>query len=200
MPRQWRHVETQALEPRSQCRQIAPDHTNMVKRDGGRSSGVFRSPAAAIPTARPRAASYHAATSGCARTASQYARVAALSSGFQVRKRVRRARTSHRWVSVAPNKYGPPAPYAGAASPQRFDPCDVGQRCRSASTEEITAQFIHIAMRRPWKPELSAATRAYCDAVRAHPLVAAWYEAAAVEPSEWLLPDYETPDERRRRA
>ena len=28
-----------------------------------------------------------------------------------------------------------------------------------------------------WQPEIGAATRAYCDAVRAHPLVSAWYEA-----------------------
>lgn len=44
-----------------------------------------------------------------------------------------------------------------------------------------------------WQPDLSPAARAYCDAVRAHPLVAAWYDAAAQEPAEWLLPDYETP-------
>jgi glutathione S-transferase len=42
-----------------------------------------------------------------------------------------------------------------------------------------------------WKPEVSAATQAYCDAVRAHPLVAAWYDAAAAEPDDWKLPDYE---------
>lgn len=44
-----------------------------------------------------------------------------------------------------------------------------------------------------WKPVISATTQAYCDAVRAHPLVAAWYDAAAAEPDDWLLPDYETP-------
>jgi glutathione S-transferase len=43
-----------------------------------------------------------------------------------------------------------------------------------------------------WKPEISPETQAYCDAVRAHPLVAAWYDAAAAEPDAWLLPDYET--------
>jgi glutathione S-transferase len=43
-----------------------------------------------------------------------------------------------------------------------------------------------------WKPEISAAAQAYCDAVRASPLVAAWYDAAAAEPDDWLLPDYET--------
>ena len=42
-----------------------------------------------------------------------------------------------------------------------------------------------------YRPALSAGSRAYCDAVRAHPLVAAWYDAAAQEPVEWRLPQYE---------
>jgi glutathione S-transferase len=29
--------------------------------------------------------------------------------------------------------------------------------------------------------------------VRAHPLVAEWYERAAAEPPEWQVPEYETP-------
>ena len=40
-------------------------------------------------------------------------------------------------------------------------------------------------------PELSAESRAYCRVVREHPLVAAWYDAAAEEPVEWRLPRYE---------
>jgi glutathione S-transferase len=43
-----------------------------------------------------------------------------------------------------------------------------------------------------WKPELTEATLAYCNAVRAHKLVAEWYDAAAAEPAEWLVADYET--------
>ena len=43
-----------------------------------------------------------------------------------------------------------------------------------------------------WQPVISAETRAYCDAVRAHPLVAAWYDGAAAEPDDWKLADYET--------
>lgn len=43
-----------------------------------------------------------------------------------------------------------------------------------------------------WQPELSPESRAYCDAVRAHPLVDRWYAAAAREPDAWLLPQYET--------
>jgi len=42
-----------------------------------------------------------------------------------------------------------------------------------------------------WRPEIAPETRAYCDAVRGHPLVSAWYDAAAAEPAEWLLADYE---------
>jgi len=42
-----------------------------------------------------------------------------------------------------------------------------------------------------YRPALSAGSRAYCDAVRAHPLVGAWYEAAAGEPAEWRLAQYE---------
>ena len=43
-----------------------------------------------------------------------------------------------------------------------------------------------------WKPELTAASKAYCDAVRAHPLVAEWYEQAMAEPASMLIEDYET--------
>ena len=43
-----------------------------------------------------------------------------------------------------------------------------------------------------YAPEISGRTRAYCASVRAHPLVAAWYEAAASEPPEWRLDKYET--------
>jgi glutathione S-transferase len=43
-----------------------------------------------------------------------------------------------------------------------------------------------------YEPPLAADSRAYCDAVRAHPLVAAWYGDAAREPKEWLLEKYES--------
>ncbi|MGK7866946.1 glutathione S-transferase family protein [Falsiroseomonas sp. E2-1-a20] len=51
----------------------------------------------------------------------------------------------------------------------------------------VVARFI------TWQPEISATSRAYCDAVRAHPLVDRWYREAAAEPAEWLLPKYENP-------
>ena len=43
-----------------------------------------------------------------------------------------------------------------------------------------------------WKPELSAESLAYCNAVRAHPLVDAWYRDALAEPDSMLVEDYET--------
>ncbi|MDE2333149.1 MAG: glutathione S-transferase [Rhodospirillales bacterium] len=44
-----------------------------------------------------------------------------------------------------------------------------------------------------YRPELSAASRAYCDAVRAHPLIEEWYRAAAAEPESWRLAATEAP-------
>ena len=44
-----------------------------------------------------------------------------------------------------------------------------------------------------WRPVLTPETLAYCAAVRAHPLVDAWYRDAALEPDDWLVKDYETP-------
>lgn len=42
-----------------------------------------------------------------------------------------------------------------------------------------------------WEPELSAKSRNYVDAVRAHPLIEEWYRDAAAEPADWLLQKYE---------
>ncbi len=43
-----------------------------------------------------------------------------------------------------------------------------------------------------YAPPLSAGAKAYCDAVRAHPLVAEWYAIAAKEPRSWQLEKYES--------
>ena len=43
-----------------------------------------------------------------------------------------------------------------------------------------------------YAPPLSAGTKSYCDAVRAHPLVAEWYNIAAKEPQSWQLEKYES--------
>jgi glutathione S-transferase len=42
-----------------------------------------------------------------------------------------------------------------------------------------------------WRPPISTAAQSYVDAVRAHKLVAEWYDSAAQEPAEWLVEDYE---------
>lgn len=56
----------------------------------------------------------------------------------------------------------------------------------------LDCMFVPVATRFiTYAPEISATTRAYCDAVRAHPLVARWYLEAAAEPKEWLLASYE---------
>ena len=44
-----------------------------------------------------------------------------------------------------------------------------------------------------YAPAISPATRAYCGAVRAHPLMAEWYDAAAAEPEAWVRAGYEDP-------
>jgi glutathione S-transferase len=49
----------------------------------------------------------------------------------------------------------------------------------------IVARFLS------YRPTLAADSLAYCQAVRGHPLVAAWYDAAAQEPVEWRLARYE---------
>ena len=43
-----------------------------------------------------------------------------------------------------------------------------------------------------YQPPLSPASQEYCAAVRAHPLVASWYDEAAKEPSDWFIERYET--------
>ena len=43
-----------------------------------------------------------------------------------------------------------------------------------------------------YRPALTPAAQAYCDAVRTHPLVESWYADAAREPTEWHLEKYET--------
>ncbi len=42
-----------------------------------------------------------------------------------------------------------------------------------------------------WRPVISAATQAYVDAIRAHPLIAEWYDHAAQEPADWLVEEYQ---------
>ena len=51
----------------------------------------------------------------------------------------------------------------------------------------VVARFI------TWQPVLSTTSQRYMAAVRAHPLVARWYDEAAIEPADWLLDRYENP-------
>ncbi|HYI83422.1 MAG TPA: glutathione S-transferase [Acetobacteraceae bacterium] len=51
----------------------------------------------------------------------------------------------------------------------------------------VTGRFL------TWKPEITAQSRAYVDAVRAHPLVERWYAEALAEPEAWRVAAYETP-------
>lgn len=44
-----------------------------------------------------------------------------------------------------------------------------------------------------YRPELSRLANEYCAAVRSHPLVGAWYRAAAAEPEAWRIAHYENP-------
>lgn len=73
-------------------------------------------------------------------------------------------------------RFGPDGPFLFGAA---FGAAD-------AMYAPVVARFL------TWKPVLSPATEAYCRAVRAHPLVAAWYDAAAQEPEAWRLPEYDT--------
>ncbi len=43
-----------------------------------------------------------------------------------------------------------------------------------------------------YQPDLSGAAKAYCAAVRAHPLMKSWYDQAAAEPVAWQLEKYES--------
>lgn len=77
-----------------------------------------------------------------------------------------------------------------AETRQRF--ADGGPFLFGSSFTAADAMFAPVVTRfLTWQPEITEATGDYCAAVRAHPLIAAWYDAAAAEPEEWLLADYE---------
>jgi glutathione S-transferase len=61
-----------------------------------------------------------------------------------------------------------------------------------ASFGNVDAMYAPVVARfLTYQPKLSAAATQYCEAVRAHPLVSAWYDAAAREPKEWFIERYE---------
>lgn len=56
----------------------------------------------------------------------------------------------------------------------------------------VDAMFAPLAARFvTYRPELTSASRAYVEAVRAHPLMKRWYAEAAIEPAEWFIPAME---------
>ncbi len=56
------------------------------------------------------------------------------------------------------------------------------------------AMFAPVAARiLTYRPAMSDAALRYCNAVRRHPLVDEWYDAASKEPAEWMLAKYERP-------
>jgi glutathione S-transferase len=85
------------------------------------------------------------------------------------------ARIEARWAETRA-RFGAGGPFLFGAT---FNAAD-------AMYAPVVARFL------TWKPQLTDATLAYCQSVRAQPLVAAWYDAAAAEPPEWLVEDYET--------
>lgn len=70
----------------------------------------------------------------------------------------------------------------GAGGPFLFG---AGFGAADAMFAPVVTRFITFA------PDIGADTRAYCDAVRAHPLMERWYALAAAEPVEWRLDHYE---------
>lgn len=86
------------------------------------------------------------------------------------------ARIEHLWAETRA-KFGASGPYLFGAT---FGAAD-------AMYAPVVARLLG------YRPEMTAATRAYCDAIRAHPLVDEWYRKAAEEPAEWLITKYEEP-------
>lgn len=84
------------------------------------------------------------------------------------------ARVEHLW-SEARARFGAGGPYLFGAA---FTLAD-------AMYAPVVTRFLSYAV--PVGPE----ARAYCEAVRAHPLVAEWREAAAREPEAWRQEKYE---------
>ena len=112
--------------------------------------------------------------------------------------------------------------HAGFRALRQAMPMNLGRERRLAPSEEVAADIARIeaiwraarqgtrflygdafgaadAMYAPvvarflsYLPELALESREYCRAVREHPLMAAWYDAAAAEPAEWQLAHYES--------
>ena len=84
------------------------------------------------------------------------------------------ARIEHLWADTR-RRFGQGGPFLFGSD---FTAADV-------MYAPVVARFVS------WQPVLTSESRAYCEAVRHHPLVAAWYEAALAEPASWLIDSYE---------
>jgi glutathione S-transferase len=82
------------------------------------------------------------------------------------------ARIEHLWAETR-QKFGVGGPYLFGAAFTNAD----------AMFAPVVARFL------TYQPDLSAGARAYCEAVRAHPLMQEWYELAEQEPAAWFLPE-----------
>jgi glutathione S-transferase len=72
----------------------------------------------------------------------------------------------------------------GTGGPYLFGPAFTNA---DAMYAPVVARFL------TYRPEISGETWAYCEAVRAHPLVRQWYDLAALEPAAWFIPAHEAP-------
>ena len=86
------------------------------------------------------------------------------------------ARIEHIWRETRA-AYAPQGPYLFGATFTNAD----------AMFAPVTTRFL------TYRPPIAPDSRAYCDAVRAHPLVDRWYADAAAEPLAWRLDNYEPP-------
>ena len=76
------------------------------------------------------------------------------------------ARIDHLWTEAL----------SASGGPYLFGETFTGADCMFAP---VVTRFLTYA------PPLSAASSAYCDAVRAQPLMQLWYDGARQEPEEW---------------
>jgi glutathione S-transferase len=84
------------------------------------------------------------------------------------------ARIEHLWAE-AKGEFGEGGPYLFG---ERFTGADM-------MFAPVVARFL------TYQPPLKTQSQEYCQAVRQHPLVDAWYKAAAEEPEDWRIETYE---------
>jgi len=86
------------------------------------------------------------------------------------------ARIEHLWRTTRA-RFGAGGPYLFGAEFTNAD----------AMFAPVVARFL------TYRPDLAVDSWAYCEAVRAHRLMAEWYDAASLEPPDWWIARYEEP-------